>query len=208
MALIRVVATLRWALIFVGTTRSYLLECGRRSIAFAAFTALRPGKCLVFAIPIVVLVFVVEILRGRRRGIGRASTHRGLDGLRFLREILARRQLHIARGQTGEVARTEQARGLTRRSWANDEGGNYITWSRAEKMFNRLGNQLRVDGALRVERERGLGARLGIGAGVNRGGADAFTAKLIKQSIREVMKTAFDGGGNGAAGSGAVAIPA
>ncbi len=204
MALIGVVAPLGRALIFVGTARRCLLGCGR-GIALAA---LRPGGRRVFAVPIVFLVLLVEILGGRRRGIGGAGAQRGLDGFRFLREILARGELHVAGGDAGEVARAEQARGLTRRSRADDQGGDDVAGPRAEKVFDGLGDQFRVDGALRVEREGGFRRSLGIGAGVKRGGADAVAAQLVKERIREVVETAFDGGGDGAARGGAIAIPA
>jgi hypothetical protein len=75
-------------------------------------------------------------------------------------------------------------------------------------VFDGFGQEFRVDRALRVEGEGGFGRGLGVGARVNGRGADAVTAEFVKKGVGEVVESSFDGRGDGAAGRGAVAIPA
>jgi hypothetical protein len=161
-----------------------------------------------FGLVIFVFVLVVEIIHARRRRIGGARRTGCGDGLGLAGEMLTRGQLDIARGEAGEFGRTHDARRLGRGGGADDDLGNDVARAGAEEVFEGVGHQLGVDGALRVERHGGLGRRLGIGPGVNGGGADAVTAQFVEKGLGEMMKAAFDSCGNGAARSEAVAIPA
>lgn len=122
--------------------------------------------------------------------------------------MLAWGQLDIARGEASKFGRAQDARRLNRGCGANDDLRNDIARAGAQEIFNGVGHQLGVDGALRVERHCGLGCGLGIGPGVNRGGANAVRAQLVEECFSEMVQTAFDGGRDGATRGGAVAIPA
>ena len=193
---------------------------GRPGVAFAARGRVRtralkfvfavggPGELFVFGVPIFLLVFIVEIFRGRRRSVGGAGAFGGGDGFGFLGEVLARGELDIAGGEAGEFGGAQQARGLAQGRGAEDEGGDDVAGAGAEEVFDGVGDEFRVDGALRVEGEGGFGRGLGIGAREEGGGADAVAAEFVEEGVGKVVEAAFDGGGDGAAGRGAVAIPA
>lgn len=169
-----------------------------------------PGKGFAFAIPIVfVLVFFAGEVVGRGHGgVGGTTRSGGGDALGFGGEILARGQLDLAGGNAGEFSRAQEARRFGESRRANHEGGDDVAGAGAQEVLDRLGDQFRIDGALGVKRQHCLGRRFGIGAGINSGGADAITAEFVKEGVGEVVETAFDGGGHGAAGGGAIAIPA
>jgi hypothetical protein len=116
--------------------------------------------------------------------------------------------LNLAGGEAGELGGAGQAGCLDGGGWTNDEGGDDVARTQAEELFDGVGHQLGVDGGLGVEGEGGFGGGFRIGAGVNGGGADAVVAEFVEELGGEVVKAAFDGGGDGAFGGGAVAVPA
>jgi hypothetical protein len=79
------------------TARSFL----GRTLKFI-FAVGRPRERFLIGIPIFLFVFVVHILRRMQRGVSRACALGGGNGFRFAWEVLARGQLHIARGDASE----------------------------------------------------------------------------------------------------------
>ncbi len=180
---------------------SWLATLGRRLAALFFIGGNFAGKILVF-------VLVVEVIHARRRGVGRPGGARRGDGLGLAREMLARGQLDIARGQAGQFGGAHDARGLDRGRRADDELRDNIARAGAQQVFDGVGHQFRIDGALRVERHGSLGRSLGIGPGVNRGGTNAVATQLVKKRFGEMVQTTFNSRSDGTAGSGAIAIPA
>lgn len=157
---------------------------------------------------ILVFVLVFEIVHPGRRSIGGPGGARRGDGLRLLREILAGGELHITRGEAGKFRRAKEARGLGGGGGADDDLRNGVARAQAQEVFDGVGDEFGVDGALRVEGHGGLGRGLRVGARIHGGGADAIVAQLVKEGFGEMVESAFDGGGDGTAGRGAVAVPA
>jgi hypothetical protein len=182
-----------------------------RTIAGGFFAITGPRQGFGFGIPffvVLVFLFVVKIFGAGGWSVGRAGTRGRGNGLGFAGEKCARGQLDLAGGEAGELGGAGQAWCLDGGGRADDEGGDDVAGAEAQEVFDGVGDELGVDGGLGVEGERGFGGDFGIGPRVDGGGADAFVAQFVEELGGEVMEATFDGGGDGAFGGGAVAIPA
>jgi len=156
---------------------------------------------------IILFVFFVKFLVDRKRSIGRAGADGSGNRFRFLREILTRRELDVAGGEAGELGGAKQARRFGIRDGADSERRDDIGRAGAEELLDGVGHKFGVDGALGVERHQGLGRCFLIRAGVEGRGLDAIGAEFFEQGFGEVVETAFDCCGHGAAEGRAVPIP-
>jgi hypothetical protein len=206
----------RGAVVIIIATAAVLAEGGafgagwlRRGIAATLVAGGFASGIKFFDIAFVVFVLVVVVIfQAGGRSIGGAGAGGRGDELGFAREKFAGGELDLAGGEADELGGAGEAGRLGVGGGADDEGGDDVARAQAEELLDGIGNDFGIYSGLRVEGEGGIGGGGRIRAGVHGGGADAVVAELIEELGGEVVEAAFDGGGDGAGGGRAIAIPA